>query len=106
MILGHPWLTEIAYFHRPSATVILGDVGFNISSEFPLKIRLVARLFGIYGRVAPSRTYRYTLSNRDALRRSIQDVLAWEFDRVIPGHGSIVESGGKQAVLDGYDWLL
>ena len=86
--------------------MILGDIGFNITSEFPLKTRLIARLLGIYGQVAPSRTYRYTLSNRVALRRSIQEVLAWEFDRVIPGHGSIVDSGGKQAVIDGYDWLL
>ncbi|WP_458205227.1 hypothetical protein [Haladaptatus sp. NG-SE-30] len=38
--------------------------------------------------------------------RSIRDVLAWDFDRVIPGHGGIVETGGKTAVIDGFEWLL
>lgn len=105
-ILGNRWLTEIAFFHRPSGTVILGDIGYPIGADSPLKTRLMARIAGVYERVRPTLDYRLTVKNEATLRRSIQDLLAWDFDRVIPGHGEIVETGGKQAVIDGFDWIL
>ena len=105
-VVGHRWLTELAYVHRPSQTVILGDVGFHIGERSPLKARLVARALRIYQRIGPPIEFRLTITNEATFRRSIRDVLSWDFDRVVPGHGEIVDSGGKRAVLDGYDWLL
>ena len=105
-ILGNRWVTEIAFFHRASRTVILGDVAYPIGPDHPRKTRLMARIAGVYGRVRPTLDFRLTITNEAAFRRSILDVLEWDFDRVIPGHGMIVETGGKQAVIDGFDWIL
>lgn len=105
-ILGNRWLTEIAFFHRPSRTVILGDFGYHIGESSPLKTRVMARIAGVYKQVGCTVDYRLAINNNETFRRSIQDVLAWDFDRVIPGHGEIIEADGKQAVLDGFDWLL
>lgn len=105
-ILGNRWLTEIAFFHRPSRTVILGDFGYHIGESSPLKTRVMARIAGVYKQVGCTVDYRLAIRNNETFRRSIQDVLAWDFDRVIPGHGEIIEADGKQAVLDGFDWLL
>ena len=105
-IVGHRWLDEIAFFHRPSRTVILGDVGFHVGERSPPKTRLVARALRIYGRVGPPIEFRLTIANEATFRRSIRDVLAWDFDRLVPGHGELIESGAKRAVLEGYDWLL
>ncbi|MFP8957544.1 DUF4336 domain-containing protein [Natrialbaceae archaeon A-CW3] len=105
-ILGNRWISEIAYFHRPSRTVILGDVGYHIGDGSPLKTRIMAHVAGVYKQVGPPLDFRLTIANNTSFRRSLQDVLAWDFDRVIPGHGDIIESGGKQAVLDGFDWML
>lgn len=105
-VLGNGWLTEIAYLHRSSRTAVLGDFGYHIGESSPLKTRVMARVAGVYGRVGCPPDYRLAIRNEASFRRSIQRVLAWEFDRVVPGHGEIIESGGKQAVADGYDWLL
>ena len=105
-VSGHRWLTELAFFHRSSRTLILGDVGYHVGSSAPVKTQLMARLTGVYGRISPPRDFRLTIANEATFRRSIRDVLAWDFDRVIPGHGEIVETGGKRAVLDGFEWLL
>ena len=105
-ILGNRWLSEIAFFHWPSRTVILGDIGYHISRSSPLKTRLMARAIGVYQQVSPPLDYRLTIRNDSTFRRCIRDVLAWDFDRVIPGHGEIIETGGKQAVIDGYRWLF
>ncbi|MFB9806896.1 DUF4336 domain-containing protein [Haladaptatus pallidirubidus] len=37
--LGHWWLTEIEFFHRPSKTLILGDICYNLGSKMPLKTK-------------------------------------------------------------------
>ncbi|OVE86206.1 DUF4336 domain-containing protein [Natronolimnobius baerhuensis] len=105
-VAGHRWLTEIAFFHRPSRTVILGDMGYHIGDSSPLKTRLIARAFQIYKRISPPLEVRATIVNEETFRRSIQDILAWDFDRVIPGHGEIIDSDGKTAVANGYDWLV
>ncbi|MXV64232.1 DUF4336 domain-containing protein [Natronorubrum sp. JWXQ-INN-674] len=106
VVAGHRWLTELAFFHRPSRTLILGDVGFHVGDDSPLKTRLVARALRIRNRLGPPIELRLTIQNEATFRRSIRDVLAWEFDRVVPGHGEIIDSGGQQALLEGYDWLL
>lgn len=105
-VLGNRWLTEIAFFHRPSRTVILGDFGYHIGESSPLATRVMARIAGVYERVGCTPDYRWAITNEAAFRRSLQDVLAWDFDRVVPGHGEIVESDGKRYVTGGFDWLL
>ena len=105
-VMGNRWLTEMAFFHRPSGTVVLGDVGYHVGRDSPLRTRLMARTMGVYGRVGPTLDFRLTIRNEATFRRSIQSILAWEFDRVIPGHGEVIDSGGKRAVIEGFDRLL
>lgn len=105
-VLGNRWLTEFAFYHRPSRTVILGDFGYHIGKRGPLKTRLMARVAGVYGQVNCTPDYRWAITNEAAFRGSIQRILTWDFDRVIPGHGEIIESGGKRVVADGFGWLL
>lgn len=105
-IMGGRSITEIAFYHQPSKTVIMGDTGYHISESSPMKTRLIARLGGIYRQVGAPLDYRILLRNESTLRRSIQHVLAWEFDRLIPGHGEIIESNPKNKLKKGYKWLL
>ncbi|GAB3019576.1 DUF4336 domain-containing protein [Natronobiforma cellulositropha] len=104
-IMGNRLLTELAFVHRPSRTLLLGDIGYHIGPGSPLRTRLYARLVGVYRRIGPPIDYRLTVTNEATLRRSMHEVLAWEFDRVVPGHGDVLETGGKRAVLEGFGWL-
>lgn len=103
--LGHWWLTEIEFFHRSSKTLILGDLCYNIGREAPLKTRLFARLVGMYGDLAVPRDLRYTMKNEAAGRRSVERILDWEVERVIVGHGRVVERDAKRRVREAFDWL-
>lgn len=102
---GHRWLTELAFLHRDSGTVVMGDYGYHVGPSSPLKTRLFARLARMYRRVGAPPDLRWTVSNEATLRRGIDDVLAWEFDRLVPGHGEVVERGAKERLRVGYDWL-
>lgn len=101
-IQGNRFLPEIAFYHRPSSTLLLGDAG----CEAPLHLRALARLAGVDGRVGPPPDFRATVTNESTLRRSIERLFEWEFDRIVPGHGSIVEGDARRRLREGYDWLL
>lgn len=95
-VMGNRFITELAFFHRPSRTLILGDVGYHLTSEAPPPTRLLARLAGVHERLGPTPDFRWTIRNDRTFRASIRRILEWEFDRVIPGHGSMVETGGRR----------
>ena len=37
---------------------------------------------------------RLAVSDRAALRRSLEKVLEWDFERIVPGHGEVIEHAG------------
>jgi glyoxylase-like metal-dependent hydrolase (beta-lactamase superfamily II) len=40
------------------------------------------------------------------VRRSLERILAWDFERIVPGHGEVVASGGHEAFAAAYSRLL
>jgi hypothetical protein len=99
---GVPKVREHAFFHRPSRTLIVADLLFNVGSEMSAWTRLLLRLVaGLKGGPGVSRIFR-KLAIRDpaALRTSLRKMLEWDFDRVIVAHGNVIETGGKRALTD------
>ena len=103
--LGAFWITEIEFFHRPSKTLIIGDICYNLGPETPLKTRLAARLLGMYGDLSVPLDLRHLIKNEAAARHSIDRILEWDFERVIVGHGHVVEHNPKRRVREAFDWL-
>lgn len=104
--LGHRFGTEIEFLHRPSGTLLLGDLCYNVGDRWPPQTRLVARARGVRGGLAVPREFRASVTNPEAMRASVERILDWEFDRVVVGHGDVVWSDGKAAFRNAFDWLL
>lgn len=102
---GNRISTEIVFFHRASRTLILTDLCFNLPPSRPFFTRLAARALGVYNRLAVSLTMRRGMSNHDAARASLERILEWDFDRVIVGHGDIVETGGREELERAFAWM-
>jgi len=106
VIRGNALDNEVDFFHRASRTLILTDLCFNIPAERSFTTRVLAGVLGVLERCAPTRTFRL-LSRRPAvLRKCIEHILSWDFDRIILAHGRIVESGGRMILRDAFSWLL
>jgi len=97
---------ETVFCHRPSGTLILADIAFNFDQYNSLITRFAAQMIGSYKTLRPSRLEKWGSRDKGSVEASVRQVLAWEFDRVIPGHGSIVEAGGKARFKAGYEWFL
>lgn len=109
-ILGCPKVHEVAFLHRASRTLILTDWLFNFSharTRFtpPLLTRLYLRLAGAWGGPRQSRLLRSFITDRGAALASTDRILAWDFDRVIVGHGDVIETGGHNALREATAWL-
>jgi hypothetical protein len=97
---------ETVFWHRPSRTLIITDIAFNFDDTFPFTTQLAARVLGSYKTLRPSRLEKWGTLDKAAVEASIRQVLAWDFDRVIPAHGAIVETGGKAQLQAAYEWFL
>jgi hypothetical protein len=95
---GNRLLPEIEFLHRPSRTLILADLAMNLGESPSRATRALIRLGGMRGRLRATPVFRLTTRDRAAAGRDLQRILAWDFDRVIPGHGAVWESGGKEAL--------
>ena len=92
LIEGAPALNEMVFFHRASRTLLVSDLLFNIRKPANLVTRLVLDMMGTRGRLAMSRAWRRYTKDRQALRASVEKVLAWDFTRILPGHGAVYEN--------------
>jgi hypothetical protein len=102
---GNKISTEIVFLHHASRTLILTDLCFNLPPSRPFFTRLAARALGVYNRLAVSLTMRRGMSDHNAARESLERILQWDFDRVIVGHGDIVETEGRENLERAFAWM-
>ena len=103
---GRPYENEVVFFHRASRTLILCDLAFNFGPGAAALTRLWMRLLRSYGHFGPSKLDPWLIRDRQAARQSLVRILGWDFDRVVVAHGDVLESGGHEALREGYSWLL
>ncbi len=103
---GRPFENEVVFLHRASRTLIMCDLAFNFGPRAAAATRLLMRLLLSYGRFGPSRLDPLLIRDRQAARQSLERILAWDFDRVVVAHGDVLETGGRDALRQGYSWLL
>jgi glyoxylase-like metal-dependent hydrolase (beta-lactamase superfamily II) len=98
---GHGRFTEVEFLHPRTRTLIAGDLVFNIGPQWPLETRRLAWGPEMLRRLGPTEAFRAGIEDERAARLSIDRILGLDFDRILPGHGEIVESNGKEALRQG-----
>ncbi|MBX5482402.1 MAG: hypothetical protein IRZ16_11290 [Myxococcaceae bacterium] len=92
---GQPKLNESVFLHHASKTLYVSDLAFNITEPRGLAAAILFRLFGTYRRFAVSRIFLRYCEDRAALARSVQELIALDFEHVIPAHGEPALNNGK-----------
>jgi hypothetical protein len=107
LLLAHgiPKLEEFVFLHRPSRTLLLTDLAFNIHDSPSWLTRTYLKWSGAYGRLAPTMLLKSLVKDKAALRAWRDRVLQWDFDRVVVCHGQVRESGGREALREAFAWL-
>jgi hypothetical protein len=105
VLQGMPRVNEVVFLHRASRTLIVTDLAFNLGPDMTFLSRVLSRINDCYCKFGPSRLLRSTIKDRKALRQSIDQVLNWDFDRIVLSHGVNVPSGGRELLRDSFAFL-
>lgn len=93
---------EVAYFHKESKTLIQADLLFNLKgSTSSLFSGTVGPYSGLHKKFS-----RWNSSDHNATKEHVKTVIGWDFDRIIPCHGEVIETEGKEAWKSAYEAFL
>jgi hypothetical protein len=97
-ICGMPKIREHVIFHRPSKTLIVADLLFNLPPEAGRwTLGFMRAMAGIREYLGMSRLYRFCIKERSAFVASMREIAALDFERIVVGHGEpIVEDAKRQ----------
>jgi hypothetical protein len=102
---GAPVLNEVVFLHAPSRTLVLTDLAFNVPPGRTAGARIFYWVTGAAGRFGPHRLVRTMIRDRRAARTSVEQVLGWDFDRIVVSHGDVLETGGRERFAAAFAFL-
>ena len=103
-IQGAPEARDTALLHVPSRTLILTELVFNFGGDEPIWTELLLRVaVGEAHHPGMSRPVKAGVKDQAAFRSSLATILGWDFDRVIVGHGEVIEHDGKAKLRTALD---
>jgi Domain of unknown function (DUF4336) len=104
---GSKLLEEVFFFHRASATVLVGDLIQRFDpTSLPGWRGLVMRLDGLVGPDGGApREWRASCWNRRAARTSLERALAWEIQQLVFAHGVLPAGNGRAELAHAFRWL-
>ena len=105
---GMPKLNEIAFLHKESNTAIITDLIFNYDKDpgFNFTTRCMLKMAGTYNRYCGvSRLLRTAFADKREVRRSVDEIVAWNFSGMVVGHGRLIAENGSEALREAYAFL-
>lgn len=111
---------ELVFNHKPSRTLIEADLIFNLPATEQMSRTgesatsgLLTKLFTGINHTQGSAVwqkrfiwYGPSSADRPAFNKSVARIAAWDFDRIIPCHGDVIETGGKGVFEKIMEWHL
>ncbi|GBE89109.1 hypothetical protein BKA93DRAFT_460556 [Sparassis latifolia] len=102
---------DVAFFHPASKTLMEADLLFNLPAiEQYSKTGSSGRL-PIFGTLKPD-TWLHkkfawmTGQDKEAMKRDVKTVAGWNFERIIPCHGDVIEKDGNAAWRQAFQWYF
>ena len=111
---------ELVFLHKPTKTLIEADLLFNMPPTEQYSRTGVAPDAGIFSKFfgamlnthGDMRWQKRFLwygpggKDRTGLAESAKRINSWDFDRIIPCHGDVIETGGKSILQNLTSWFV
>lgn len=99
-ICGMPKLREHVVFHRPSKTLIVADLLFNLPPEAGRwTLGFMRAMAGMREYPGMSRLFRLCIKDRAAFVASMREIAALDFERIVVAHGEPIVVNAKREFL-------
>jgi hypothetical protein len=86
----------VAFFHKPSKTLILVDLLENIGDDFKHPVDITLRfwwkvIFKMWNNPKPASEYQVGWGDKDKVKMAFNRIFNWNADRIILAHGELIE---------------
>ena len=99
--------TEVAFFHRPSATLVLTDLIEDLeASKLPLGTKLFAIVMRANKATSPLQIRVVLRLRRAEAADAVRRLIGWRPERVIFAHGRFFDRDGTRAFRNAMAWLV
>lgn len=105
LLRGNDECEEIIFCDTLSKTLILGESLLTLNSGSFLR-RSVGILHPSHPFAQVALFQKLKFNDLRLLRRSLQEILTWPFDHILPVYGDPVFFDGKRKLAKAYSWLL
>lgn len=102
---GLPRLSEWAFVHKPSKSLVLGDLIFNLGRPKHLWTQAYLRFSGVYGKPGCTPLVRSQVADKEALATSIDFLISFDFERILPAHGEPITENAPEVLKQSFKWL-
>lgn len=108
---------ELAFLHKPTRTFINADLVFNLpayeqyskTGENPgsgVYGKLMTMILGIHGKGQQRFIWWAAARDKSSFSQSAKVVAGWDFDKIIPCHGDVIETEGSAIFKRLFAWHL
>ena len=110
LVRGTRFIWEVAFFHKPSSTLVLTDLVENVGGHtegvgWGLKLWFKF-VFRMWNKAKPAPEYQMGWKDQPAAARSLERILRWGFERVVLAHGDLIETNARAIVRDAWRYPL
>lgn len=105
LIKGMPKVNEVVIYHRPSKTLLVTDLFFNLEKSSTWTGKLIFLLFGTYNRFSISRFFKLQISNKKLYYESLNSINKWDIENIVPCHGQIIFGNARSKLNDVLNFL-
>ncbi|KZS97447.1 hypothetical protein SISNIDRAFT_450259 [Sistotremastrum niveocremeum HHB9708] len=93
---------DTAFFHVESRTLLEADLLLNLPAKEQYSKSKTSSKVPLFGTLNPfdgihKRFVNQLGKDKNAMKRDSTTVAGWDFDRIIPCHGDVIETDGKKA---------
>lgn len=108
VVRGNRITTEVVFFHRETATVLVTDLVQQIPQGWYSGWRAIVARLDLMTAPIPSvpRKFRIATTDKSAARDDVKRILEWPVHRLVMAHGTPMQSGGKEALQQAFSWLM
>jgi hypothetical protein len=99
LIRGSRFMWEVAMLHKPSKTLLVVDAIENFTDQtanVSWQVKAWFKLFGMWNKPKPAPEYRIGWKDKAAARSSLEEILEWDFDKIVLSHGDNITENAKE----------
>lgn len=111
VIRGTRFINEVAFFHQSTKTLILVDLIENIGDDYTHEAGLLLQFWwkavlNMWNNPKAAPEYQLGWGNKAVVKKSLNRILDWDFDKIILAHGNLIEHDARAVAAKAWEKVL